>query len=260
MEMITVDRTARLSKVLDRVMDEDRVEVAELANSLSVSQVTIRKDLDFLAQRNLLRREHGYAVAVSTDDISGRLAYHHALKRRIAEAAATSVSDGETVLIESGSVCAILADVLVRSNRGVGIVTNSVFIANYVRQVPGASVTLLGGSFQAGSQVTVGPMVGDAASGFYVDKLFAGVDGFLSRVGFMSKDVMRAEAVRAMSRQAAHTFIATESRKPASPGAVRLFGAGEVTGIFTDDKLSAADHTEFEEAGMEVNTVPTDVT
>ena len=65
-------------------------------------------------------------------------------KATVAEAAAACVADKETVLIESGSVCALLADILVRSDRGISIVTNSVFISNYVRQAPGASVTFEG--------------------------------------------------------------------------------------------------------------------
>lgn len=241
-------------------MDETRVEVSELAESLGVSQVTIRKDLDSLAERNLLRREHGVAVAVATDDITGRLAYHHALKRRIAEAAAACVADKETVLIESGSVCALLADILVRSDRGISIVTNSVFISNYVRQAPGASVTLLGGTVQAGSQVTVGPMVADAAARFYVDKLFVGVDGYLPGVGFMAKDVMRAEAVRAMAKQAARTIVTTESHKPANPGAVTLLRPAAVGGLFTDDRLHAEMRSELEAAGVEIVTVPYEAT
>lgn len=246
----------RLSRVLDRVMDLGRVEVAELAEAVGVSQVTIRKDLDRLAQRGLLRREHGYAVAVSTDDIAGRLAYHHGLKRRIAEVAASSVADGETVLIESGSVCALLADALVRADRGITVVTNSLFIADYVREVPGALVTLLGGALQARSQVTVGPMVAEAASRFYVDKLFVGVDGYVPGLGFMAKDVMRAEAVRAMARQAAKLVVVSESQKPSNPGAVRLVEAGQVARMVTDERLAPEVRAELVTAGVDVVTVP----
>ena len=70
-----------------------------------------------LEAKGLIKREHGYALLCSNDDINNRLAYHYELKRRIAQAAASLVRDGETVMIESGSCCALLADELCTRKR-----------------------------------------------------------------------------------------------------------------------------------------------
>ena len=112
---------SRESEILEIVMGAERVEVAALAGRLGVSAVTIRKDLDQLAERGLIRREHGFARMAAPDDLTSRLAYHYDDKKRIAQSAASAIPDGATVMIESGSVCALLAEVLCQADRGIGI-------------------------------------------------------------------------------------------------------------------------------------------
>ncbi|MCI8396016.1 MAG: DeoR/GlpR transcriptional regulator, partial [Acutalibacter sp.] len=153
----------RETKILELLAKEKRLEVAALAQVLGVSSVTVRKDLDTLEEKGVLRREHGYALLKSEDDLSSRLAYHYACKGRIAKRAAALVADGETVMIESGSCCALLAEEICTSRRDVTIVTNSAFIAGFVRQKPHAHVVLLGGVYQNDAQVMVGPLVAQGA-------------------------------------------------------------------------------------------------
>lgn len=226
--------TDRQKRLLDTLTDQGRVEVSALAGLLGVSQVTVRKDLDALGKLGLIRREHGTAVLGSSDDLNSRLAYHYEQKKRIAKLAAACVQPGETVFIESGSCCALLAEELALSGLGVTIVTNSAFIAGFLRAAPGAKVVLLGGSYQASSQVLVGPLVRTCAGQFFVDKLFVGTDGFSPASGFTGSDMMRAEAVRAMRRQANRAIVLTESRKFVSQGVVPLLEVREVSAVYTD--------------------------
>ena len=99
-------------RILELLTERKRIEVAALAREIGVSQVTVRKDLDALEEKGVIHREHGWAVLCSPDDLNGRIAYHYEAKRRIAARAAELVRDGETVMIESGSCCALLADAL----------------------------------------------------------------------------------------------------------------------------------------------------
>ncbi|SEW39499.1 transcriptional regulator, DeoR family [Austwickia chelonae] len=239
-------------------MERERVEVQELAELLGVSQVTVRKDLDDLSGRGLLSREHGYAVAGSGDDVQARLAYHHAAKRRIAQEAARWVSDGETVLIESGSTCVLLAEELCSAPRGVTIVTNSAFLAAYVRRSPHADVILLGGIFQPESQVLVGGLTAQCAANFHIDKMFVGVDGYAPGVGFTGRDVMRVETVQALSRQVRDVVVLTESAKFDRPGTLRLLPADAVRRVFTDAGIAPATVEGLRGVGVDVRVVPAD--
>ena len=145
------------------------MEVSALAEKLGTSQVTVRKDLDALEKRGIIRREHGFAIFGGSDDLNNRLAVHYEEKRRIAGYAASLISPGETVMIENGSCCALFAEELARTNPGVTILTNSAFIASYIRHNSSVNIVLLGGDFQKDAQVMVGPILRVCAAQFYVD-------------------------------------------------------------------------------------------
>lgn len=242
----------RAAKILEMVTREKKIEVARLAEALGVSSVTMRKDLDGLEEKGVLRREHGYALLRSEDDLNGRLAYHYERKRRIAQKAVEWVRDGETVMIESGSCCALLAEEIVKGRREVTIVTNSAFIAGYIRSKPGARVVLLGGVYQNESQVMVGPMVAQGAGGFCVERLFVGTDGYTGRSGFTNSDHLRAQAVRDMAAQAEHAAVLTESEKFTRHGAVPLQLGGAIDLLVTDDGIPQPVREELEGKGIEV--------
>ncbi len=106
--------TDRQTKILEIVNQKKKVEVANLSQMLEVSQVTIRKDLDALEELNFLTREHGYATMKNMSDISNRMAFCYETKRRkrVAEKASEIISDGETIMVESGSSCALLVKYL----------------------------------------------------------------------------------------------------------------------------------------------------
>ena len=228
---------ARHVDILRIVNEKQKVEVTELAEALSVSGVTIRKDLDAMEEKGLLRREHGYACAVSSDDINNRLAYNYEVKARIARAAAEIVEDGETVMIESGSSCAMLAEILANERRDVSIITNSAFIADYVRHIGTNGITLLGGDYQRESQVMIGPLVRICAREFFVDKLFMGTDGFIPQVGFTCSDLSRAEAMRNLAESARKVMILTDSSKFELQGVVLQMRFDKVHTVFTDEEI-----------------------
>ena len=252
--------STRQLTLLESIVGAGRIAVAELAGIARVSTVTIRKDLDDLEARGLIRRERGVAMLVSPDDPAGRLAYHYAEKVRIAAAAAATVNDGETVMIEAGSCCAILAEQISIQCTGITIVTNSAFIAQRLGAHPMVSTVLLGGEQQHDSRVLVGPMVELCARQFIVDRLFIGTDGFTPSLGFTARDYMRATAVRALASRAERVVVLTESEKLGRHGPVPLLGADEVAALWTDSAAPDAQVDALTGAGVEVVTVAADGT
>ncbi|WP_390482102.1 DeoR/GlpR family DNA-binding transcription regulator [Clostridium baratii] len=224
----------RHTKILELLTENKKIEVTKLSELLNVSQVTIRKDLIQLENKGLIIREHGFATLNSSDDINNRLAYHYDIKRRIAKVATESVMDGETIMIESGSCCALLALEIARTKKDITIITNSAFIAEYIRKESNTRIILLGGEYQNESQVMVGPITRKCVEYFFVDKLFIGTDGFSEASGFTGKDYMRSETVRDMAKQANHVIIVTESTKFSQKGVVNLIATDEISSVVTD--------------------------
>lgn len=241
-------RDGRILEILTR---EHKVEVSDLAERLSVSSVTMRKDLDGLQEKGLVMREHGYALLANPNDVAGRLAYHYEAKLRIASRAAEFVSDGDTIMVESGSCCAILARRIAESKKHVTIVTNSEFIVSYLRDYSSVEVVLLGGNVQRDAQVTVGPFVRLCAEQFLVDNLFIGADGWVDGVGFTNADQMRAEAVRSMAASAGRVVVLTESEKFARYGAV-LMRIEKPMAVVTDSDVSPEQRASVERTGVEL--------
>ena len=201
----------RHTKILELLTKEEKIEVTKLSNLFEVSQVTIRKDLDHLENKGLIVREHGLATLNSKDDINNRLAYNYDIKQKIAQLASQDIHDGETLMIESGSCCALLALQIAQSRKDITIITNSAFIADYIRGMSQTRIILLGGEYQNESQVSVGPIVKKCVETFYVDKFFIGTDGFSELSGFTGNDYMRSETVRDMAKQAKQVIVVTDS-------------------------------------------------
>lgn len=245
----------RANAILALLTQEGKLEVALLAEKLNVSQVTIRKDLDNLERRGIIRREHGFAVLRSTDDINGRIAYHYEEKKKIAQRAAELVRDGDTILIESGSCCALLAETLAATRKDLTVITNSAFIADHIRGKSNFQVILLGGIYQQDAQVMVGPMVCQCVENFLVDLLFIGTDGYSTKCGFTNRDQMRAQAVRDMARQAERVIVVTESEKFVHHGIVPLNLKHSVTTVITDSQLEDTAREELNHKGISVITV-----
>lgn len=88
----------RQQTILQLVNDRRRISVNELARASGVSEVTIRQDLNLLEKRSYLKRVHGSAVALESDDVDARMMSNFTLKQRLAQYAAAQVNDGETIL------------------------------------------------------------------------------------------------------------------------------------------------------------------
>ena len=227
----------RETKILELLTEHNRMEVVELSDLLGVSQVTIRKDLDALEKRQMVKRIHGYAELNSSDNINRRLAYHYEEKMKIANKAVEMVRDGDTVMIENGSCCALAALQIAKTKKNVTIVTNSAFIADYIRN-ENIQIVLLGGIYQQDSQCLVGPMVREGVSNYYVKYFFIGTDGWSERTGFTNKGQMRAQAVRDMANSAENIVVLTESEKFSVLGTVPINVKEQPKYVITDTNIS----------------------
>lgn len=249
----------RQTKLLDIVNREQKISVTELAHRLGVSEVTIRKDLTSLEQKGLLHREHGFAVMSATDDVLHQLSFNYERKQRIAVMAAKTIKSGETVMLGDGACCTLLAEEIVLHKSDVTIITNSAFLASFVRKYPNAHVILLGGEYQNDAQVLVGPLIKDYAARFSVDKLFVSPDGFNEK-GFMVADLMRSEAIRAIAENAGNVIVLAEGATLNRKSHVLAFSLEEVACVYTDDLLEREVLTLLEEHEVPTEALPPPLT
>ena len=111
----------RQLRIISLLQSQEKVSVSELTAEFGVSLVTVRQDLKKLEDQGVLKRTHGGAVAVDNGyDTSTRMWNNYEKKQRIVQRAAGLVSDGETIIIETGSTCSLLARELA-TKRGITI-------------------------------------------------------------------------------------------------------------------------------------------
>lgn len=242
----------RCVKILELLAKNKKMEVTRLSEILGVSQVTIRKDLVSLEKSSLITRAHGYAMLNESDDINNRLAYSFEIKQNIARRAVTDIHDGETVMIESGSCCALVALEIARNKKDITLITNSAFIADFVRKEGNIKIILLGGEYQNESQVMVGPITRKCVESFFVDKFFIGTDGFSQNSGFTGNDYMRSETVKDMAKQAKQVIVVTDASKFSKVGVVNLLPTKEISAVITDKEIPAKIKAYLEKESVKV--------
>ena len=228
----------RSVRILEILANNNNIKITLLAELLDVSQVTLRKDLDNLEKLGIINRIHGYASLDNADETARRMAFCYTIKCRIAEAAARTVKDDETIMLESGSCCAIFAEELAKLRKNVTIITNSIFITEHIRRKTNIKIILLGGHFQPESQVLIGSMTVKSAAELFPDKFFLGADSFIPGQGFTGTDHFRVETASGLAKCAKKIFVLTEAAKFLRRGAFSLISLDCLTGVFTDDTIT----------------------
>ncbi len=240
----------RQTSILEMLTANRALSVAEIAQALSVSEVTVRKDVKHLSAQGLLRREHGLVHGASPDSIEARMGQNYEVKLRIARRAAGLVQPGETIMIESGSTCVLFAQALFEAKKDVTIITNSAFLAQSVAGLAGGRVVLLGGDYQGDSRVTTGPLLELCAREFHAGRLFIGVDGYTEAGGFSGLNYNRVRATRAMMASCDQLVVLTDSSKFFRQSVARSFRADEVAQLVTDGGIPQSARAQLERQGV----------
>jgi DeoR/GlpR family transcriptional regulator of sugar metabolism len=241
----------RQNKILKILGKNDHTSVNKLAEKLEVSSVTIRQDLKFLETEGLLKRFHGGAVLKDADNLQNRLGFNYEKKLKIAKRVASYVSEGETILIESGSVNVLLARELLKIKK-VTIITTNVYIARQFRTNEQANIIILGGIYQHDSETLVGKITKACIDQINIDKAFIGIDGYDTYSGFTIRDLFRAEISSYILQKAKDVFIVTDSSKFGKTELTNICYPPDIQHLATNSDISLKFQNEFRNAGIDL--------
>ncbi|MGF1730246.1 DNA-binding transcriptional regulator YciT [Photobacterium kasasachensis] len=241
---------SRQNEILQIVNERKRVQVTDLSDLVGVSGVTIRQDLNFLEQQGYLKRVHGAAMALQSDDVNARLEVRFDIKQQLANKAAELVAPNETVLIEGGSANALLARTL--AERGdVTIITPSAYIAHLIRN-SAANIILLGGVYQHQGESLVGPLTKLCIQNIHFSTAFLGIDGYHQDTGFTSRDMMRAEIAETIIGKNRRNIVLTDSSKFGQIYPSSIGKTSEISILLTDDAAPKDDIDALKSQGVDV--------
>jgi len=241
----------RQNKILKILGKNDQTSVIELSEQLAVSSVTIRQDLNFLEAEGLLKRIHGGAVLKDADDLENRLGVNYEKKLRVAKKVASFVNEGETILIESGSINVLLARELLKIKK-VTIITTNVYIARQFRKNEQANIIILGGIYQHDSETLVGKITKICIDQINIDKAFIGIDGYTTEAGFTLRDLFRAEISSYIIQKAKDVFIVSDSSKFGKTELTNICYPTDIQHIATNNDLSIQFQEELKNAGIDL--------
>lgn len=251
---------ARQEHILRRLQETGRVEVDELCNTLSASIATIRRDLEDLESRSLLRRTRGGAVPIGPlfyepfrhdSSFQDKINSFAEEKRRIAKAAAGLVSTGQTVALSGGTTTTEVVRCLTVLT-DISIITNTVNVAMELSNRKDIEVIVTGGHLRGNWFTLVGPLATASAEMLFSDIMFIGVDGIDANQGLTCTNSAEADILRKLAHNAKMKVVVADHSKLGSVSKYLLCPTKEIDRLITDTGASASAIARFQKLGIAV--------
>jgi len=232
----------RHALILDLIRRQGGVRVRDLVHELRVSDMTIRRDLERLADRGLITKVHGGATIMgpgSTDEpgFAAKQVRQRAEKAAIAAAAAKLVKPNTAIALSAGTTTAVLAEHLV-DVPGLTVVTNSVPVADlFYRNGRTDQTVALTGGVRTPSDALAGPFAEHIVRLINVDVLFLGVHGMSPRIGFTTPNLLEAETDRLLVAAARKLVVTADHTKWETVGIATIARFEDADVVVTDSGL-----------------------
>ena len=250
----------RRNRILEDLRQQSRISIRESAVKYGVTEVSIRGDLEYLENKGLLIRVKGGAVsrALVADEeelpIERKAREHAREKRAIGKAAAALIGEGETIILDSGTTTLEIAKRL-GGFKELTVITNGVNIAMELAKYPQISVIMLGGYMRSQSLSITGMQAESTLKGYYVDKLFLGVDSFNLDKGLSTPSADEASLNRTMIESAKEVIAVFDSSKVNKRSFARICSVPELGTVVTDEGFPADAVAALNAAGVNIITV-----
>ncbi|KAA6435356.1 DeoR/GlpR family DNA-binding transcription regulator [Rufibacter glacialis] len=255
-----VNITERHQHILGKLQQEGQVTVLGLCEELSVSSVTIRKDLKLLEDKGLLFRTHGGATQNNPYTIDRPVNEKEHIqineKSRIGQAAAKLIEPNDSILIASGTtVMALAKSIQPNTLKNLMVITSALNVALELLRHPEVEVMQLGGILRRSSSSVTGPYAESILADFSCSKLFLGVDGIDLDFGLTTTNVMEARLNRHMINISQKTIVLADSSKFGKRGFGRIGGFEDIDHIITDKGISEHTLNTLQGMGVKVTIV-----
>ncbi|MCE4070330.1 MULTISPECIES: DeoR/GlpR family transcriptional regulator [Pseudomonas] len=231
----------RQQNILDLVRERGYLSIEELAQQFAVTPQTIRRDINQLAEQNLLRRYHGGAAwdsSIENTAYNTRADQMRDEKQRIAEAIATQIPDNASLFINIGTTTEAIARALL-GHRNLKVISNNLHVASILAGKDDFEVLIAGGTVRSDGGV-VGQAAVDFIEQFRVDFAVVGISGIDEDGSLLDFDYQEVRVSRAIIDNARQVFLAADSSKFGRNAMVRLGPISLVNRVFTDSPPPAA--------------------
>ncbi len=245
----------RQNTILDYLLKSGSVQVSDLAITLAVSSVTIRKDLTELEKEGKLYRSHGRAILINpftnNRSVNEKEKYYAEEKNLIGMEAARLITSNDSIVLASGTTIHAFA----RCINPIGkltVVSASLQATETLAMMNDVDIIQLGGVVRHSSLSVVGKYSEDILMGCSFSKLYLGVDGIDFDFGISTTDLREAELNRQMMLTAQKTIVLADSSKFGRRGFAKIANLEDIDMIITDSNVSPSIVKRLEELGIEL--------
>ncbi|MBU3112769.1 DeoR/GlpR family DNA-binding transcription regulator [Clostridium lacusfryxellense] len=236
--MLAIERKRKIISLLE---ERNSVLVPELSKIFSVTEETVRRDLEKLEAEGFLKRTYGGAVI--NDSINSELPLKIREvtnidgKRCIGIKVAEYINDGHTIMLDSSTTALQVAE-RIKHKKRITVITNSVKVVSELASAKDCKVISTGGTLREKSMSFVGHLTEDSISNFNVDVSIICCKGVDIEKGITESNDVEAEVKKAMTRAADKTFLVVDYTKFNKVSFIKMLKLEDVDMIFTDRKLS----------------------
>ncbi|MCC6313123.1 MAG: DeoR/GlpR transcriptional regulator [Thermomicrobiales bacterium] len=245
----------RAEQVRSFIERRQRATVGEIVTEFGISAATARRMLGALADRGEIRRVHGGALAVRHSGpeppVVQRMAEQAEIKARIGRAAAALIEDGETIFISSGTTALEVARNL-RERPRLTVITNSLLVADLVRDAPGIELIVPGGLLRRSEQSLIGHMTERALQELRAAKIVLGIRAIHPQHGLTNDYLPETQTDRAVLGLGGDVIVVADHTKC---GVVSTAFVGPISAmrvLVTDERAPADFVADIETEGVRV--------
>ena len=254
---MTMYAPERQQAIAELVTRRGRVSVADLSVEFGVTTETVRRDLDTLEERHLVRRVHGGALpadsfTVLEAGLTDRGLSHPEEKRRIAVAALAFLPAADAaVIFDAGTTTIQLAAVLPKDHR-ITALTHAIPVAARLADQPNVVLHLLPGRVRHNTQAAVGVETVAALARVRAEVAFVGTNGVTMEHGLSTPDHAEAATKAAIVASAQRVVVLADSSKIGQERTVRFADLADIDVLVTDVGADPAQVAVFRDAGVHV--------
>jgi DeoR/GlpR family transcriptional regulator of sugar metabolism len=245
----------RHKQILSLLTRQGRLSVTEIVNQFSISEATARRDLESLASQGKAQRVHGGVVAVEQAPpelpILERESEQQAEKTRIGRAAASLISNQETVFLGSGTTVLEVARNL-RHHKNLTVITNSLPVLNVLAGIQEITVISLGGMLRVSELSFIGHITEQALAEVRADKVFMGTHGVSLEHGLTNDYLQETRTDRAIIKSGREVIIVADHTKVNRVSTVLLAPWNNVHRFVTDSKVDKKFVRALKQQGIQV--------
>jgi len=245
----------RQQKILKLLNEKKRITVEELINKFSVSEVTIRKDLNTLRKKNLLKRTYGGAIVsrsmIDVPTFEKRKVINKKIKEKLGRKAIELIEENETIMIDSGTTTFEIAKRLKVFN-SLTIITNALDVCTELINHNSIKVISTGGEINKNNLSMSGLATKQVLSKYRANKAFIGVSALSLDHGFTTSDEQIARAKNQMMKSSNKVVVISDSSKFDKVSFSKICDYDKIDILITDDGISEEYLNAFKEKNIRV--------